>query len=195
MYQINKIILLLGICNNSSLNIFNNSNSSFETSGVCLGSRNPLNISCSFGQEFDTSQLFLNNSLEKLDLSKPIPPSLPYYQPYKPVSIRGSLPLSYEVQNLIRKSAEEGELMLSRARILELLAKINDCESILKEAEASGIIQLTIRKFEGYPEKHEFFSLLHDFISLEGLGWILKSIAKDAMTPTEKVNFEYGYIP
>lgn len=101
--------------------------------------------------------------------------------------------ISFELQREMRKYAEEAELLLSRNRYLEIIQKIckankiEDFDSLAREAEKNNIIHQTIRKFEGYPEKHELYSLSLDQISYESLTWILKTIRKDSMTPTEKI--------
>lgn len=180
------------------MNILNTSSSSFETSGVFMSSQNPLNQSfnTSINHSLDQSSHLLNNSLDPSFQNKSLnsvlpkvsPQYLPYYQKFKDIEIFNNINLSYEIQKELRKYAEEGEIMLSKSKIIEILSKLTkEPETLLKEAENLNIIHLTVRKFEGYPEKHELYSLVLDHISVESLCWILKTLRKDAMTPTEKI--------
>ena len=183
----------------------NTSASSFESSALFLPnmSQNPLNHSFGAGNlnisSNDMLHSALNNSFDPGVLNKSESllhrsnPYMPYYQKMREIELRGLVKLGLDLQRELNKLANEGELLIQKPRFLDILAKLmknstfSECEAAMREAEQLNIIHVTIRKFEGYPERQEFISLNLEYLSLESMTWVLKSIRKDAMTPTEKI--------
>jgi hypothetical protein len=56
---------------------------------------------------------------------------------------------------------------------------------LIKEAEKLGVIQQTVRNFS-LKKKEVFISLKLEVVSLEAISWILASLRKNEMIPTEK---------
>lgn len=172
----------------------NTSSSSFESSTLFMPNASLLNHSFGGGTtSLSQNELIHNNSF---DHNRPEQTKtsiyLPYFQRLRELEIKGLVKLGMDLQRELHRLANEGELLLSKGRFLELAGKLikgtlNDAENLLKEAEQASILHITIRKFEGYPERQDFVSLNLEYLSLESLVWVLKSIRKDAMTPTEKI--------
>lgn len=184
----------------------NTSASSFESSALFMASsQNPLNHSFTNNntQSLNQSEILhsaLNNSFDpgipnKAEFKqKSVSIYIPYFQKMKEVELKGLIKLSLDVQRELYKLANEGELLIPKSKFFEVFLKLlsnssfsAEMEILVHEAEQCGILHSTTRKFEGYPERQEFISLNLEHISLESLVWVLKSIRKDAMTPTEKI--------
>lgn len=113
-------------------------------------------------------------------------------QPLKDKEIEGSLKISHYLQQTLRNIALQGDLMVPKPYFEKLVSediqkKFNkNPESVLKKAEEANLIHTTIRKFVN-TEPLYFVGLHLETITVESLGWIVKSIQKDGMTPTEKL--------
>ena len=61
----------------------------------------------------------------------------------------------------------------------------DDFDKLIDACEKSQLVQKTIRNFSNIKTLH-FISLKLDIISLECLQWVLKSLRRDEMMPSEK---------
>ena len=183
----------------------NASASSFESSALFMPnmSQNPLNHSFGAGNLNISAELLhsvLNNSFDpsinnKSEIiHKNTSPYMPYFQKMREIELKGLVKLGLDLQRELHILANEGDLLIPKVKFLDILVKLlrnsiffAEAENVLREAEQINILHVTLRKFEGYPERQEFISLNLDYLSLESLTWVLKSIRKDAMTPTEKI--------
>ena len=113
-------------------------------------------------------------------------------QSLKDSEVDGSLKVSHYLQHELRKLANEGELIVPKSQFYSIInddisKKFNkNTDEIISKAEEAGILHTTIRKFMNADPLH-FVGLHLDNITIESLGWILKSIKNDEMTPTEKL--------
>lgn len=113
------------------------------------------------------------------------------YHPRKEVEVDGSLELGNQLQVELCKLALQGDLMIPKET---LIAHINDiCKKfnrksdlVVDKAHQAGIIRIANRK---YPDgtSYNYVSLQLEVITIEALGWVCRSIKKDAMAPTEKL--------
>jgi len=183
----------------------NTSASSFESSALFMpnSSQNPLNHSFGAGNLNMSTEILhsvLNNSFDpglgnKSEIMhKNSSPYMSYFQKMREIEVKGLVKLGLDLQRELHRLANEGDLLIPKGKFLDLVIKLlknsvffAESESVLREAEQNNILHVTLRKFEGYPEKQEFISLNLEYLSLESLTWVLKSIKKDAMTPTEKI--------
>ena len=112
--------------------------------------------------------------------------------PRKEVEIDGSLELCHCITNEFRKLALQGELMITKedfaGLIQEVVASKFDMKSeiAIEKASQVGIVRMFSRK---YPDGRtvDYVSLQTETITIESLGWVCRSIKRDAMTPTEKL--------
>ena len=187
----------------------NTSASSFESSALFMptASQNVLNHSFGNGNlnnstNINNSELLhsaLNNSFDPSSLNKSeiLHKSnnyMPYFQKMREIELKGLVKLGLDLQRELHKLANEGDLLIPKTKFLDIVAKLlknsslnSENEALIREAEQVNILHVTLRKFEGYPERQEFISLNLEYLSLESMTWVLKSIRKDAMTPTEKI--------
>ena len=113
-------------------------------------------------------------------------------QPLREVEVDGSLKLSHYLQGELRKLAFQGELMIPKDQFIQMIdetirTKFNKkTEQVLENAQAAEIIHVTTRKFAD-DLSFNYVSLQLQTITVESLGWICRSIKRDAMTPTEKL--------
>jgi len=113
---------------------------------------------------------------------------------YRTVPIAGSNELGLFIQKEFARYANQGDLLLSKEDLLEILRKEEQtnkslklsCEQIIQKAEEEKLIHITGRSFLDKEQVHFIGVLLGD-ISIESLSWVIKSIQKDLMTPTEKL--------
>lgn len=123
--------------------------------------------------------------------------SFPDYQPYKTLHF-SAFPskLSLFLQDFLRSRAKSGLLMLEKSAFFSevsseilnsSLCSAHELPYLLAEAENQQLFHTTIRKFDDEANVFPFISLHLDELSLESLCWVLRSLQKDEMTPTEKV--------
>ncbi|KAL4448784.1 hypothetical protein ABPG74_012873 [Tetrahymena malaccensis] len=113
------------------------------------------------------------------------------FQNPKTVSVKNQQ-IAIGIQKQLSFLAEKGELMIHKEVFLKMVQNNipgcteKDCVEIFNEAENAGIIHQTTRTFANSTELH-FVSLKLEYISLQSLIWIIKSIKQDLMTPTDKL--------
>jgi hypothetical protein len=110
--------------------------------------------------------------------------SIPMYQPY--VKIAKTVPQSlhdqiFELQQAMRKKAEEGHLMIEEGELEQL---VGEGPELFRQCEQYGIIHTIERQFGN--RKQIYHSLKMEVISLESIIWCLRSLKVDEMTPNEK---------
>ena len=110
--------------------------------------------------------------------------NIPLYQPY--VKVEKKVPQKlhtqiFEIQQVLRSKAAEGQLMIESKELSELTGQ---GQELFEQCEQYGIIHNTERQFGNY--RQVFYSLKMEIISLESIIWCLRSLKIDEMTPTEK---------
>ena len=121
----------------------------------------------------------------------------PHFQPYKALDPRNFPPkISLFLQDLFREQARNGLLMLEKPEFLLFLSqklissRLSTPETLtflLQQAENQHIFHTTIRRFGSDSNVFPYISMHLDQLSLESLIWVLRSLMKDSMTPTEKL--------
>ena len=105
------------------------------------------------------------------------------YQQYPPCKAE----LLYLVSKL-KEQANNGYLLLSEQAFRSLFTNIPSLSIHLEIAQKEGIILICRRHF-GHPANHStsYISLRLTTISLQSLYWVLASLKRDQMTPTDRV--------
>ena len=93
------------------------------------------------------------------------------------------------IQLLLFGLAEHGELLVLKenfiARMKEgLIYSDERCQSVIEKAEAYGVVHQTVRNFAN-SQKIELVSLKIEVLSHQCLQWVITSLRRDEMTPTE----------
>lgn len=91
---------------------------------------------------------------------------------------------------VFREQSQQGNLMVNFEKALALIQENfqiskEEALEVLLKCEEKGYIQSTIRQF-GNIKTLIFLSIHLQFLSLESILWVLKSLAKDEMCPLEK---------
>ena len=113
-------------------------------------------------------------------------------QPLKDYEVDGSLKLSHYLQGELNKLALQGELMIPKDQFGQMIDETvrnkfhKKTEDVLEKAQDAEIIHITTRKFAD-EQTFTYVGLKLDTITIESLGWVCRSIKRDAMAPTEKL--------
>ena len=113
-------------------------------------------------------------------------------QPMKELEVDGSLELGRYIQSELYKLAIQGDLVLLKERFAKIISetvtkKFNRKTSdVLDKANQVGILHTTVRTYAD-GQIATYIGLQLEIITVESLGWIVRSIKKDAMAPTEKL--------
>ena len=113
-------------------------------------------------------------------------------QQLKELEVDGSLELGRYIQKELNRIALQGELVLLKEKFSELIdeavtKKFNrKTPVVIEKANQVGIIHSTVRTFAD-GQTVTYVGLQLDIITVESLGWICRSIKRDAMAPTEKL--------
>lgn len=130
--------------------------------------------------------------LPGMTAQRPTNPLSLMIQPMKDTDVDDSLKLSHYLQGELFKLAREGELMILKEQFVEIIKDTitkkyhKQIEQVFDKAEQAEVLHITTRKFTD-SEPFIYIGLHLDTITIESLGWVIKSIKRDGMAPTEKL--------